>query len=84
MGDKVLINKKELEGAKGVIQFIGSLEGREGTYIGVELESPLGSHDGKYKDKQYFTCLDKYGIFIMEKYLLRADTKKEEPKQKEV
>jgi dynactin complex subunit len=74
----VLINKKELEGQRGTIQFIGALEGREGVYVGVELEQPLGTHDGKYKEKQYFSCPDKHGIFIMEKYLLKQEAHKSE------
>ena len=36
--------------------------GRE--WIGVELERPIGKHDGKVKKRRYFTATPKHGTFV--------------------
>lgn len=39
--------------------------GRE--WIGVELERPIGKHDGKVKSVRYFTAKAKHGTFVARK-----------------
>eukprot|EP00299_Pterocystis_sp_00344_P011403 c5314_g1_i2.p1 GENE.c5314_g1_i2~~c5314_g1_i2.p1 ORF type:complete len:282 (-),score=70.60 c5314_g1_i2:384-1193(-) len=50
---------------RGEVKYIGLLEGNNGYYIGVQLDLPEGRNDGSVKGKRYFTCADKYGIFVM-------------------
>lgn len=40
-------------------------------------QKPLGTHNGKFKDKSYFSCEDNHGIFIFEKYLAKEGAKLE-------
>lgn len=49
---------------RGSIQYIGPMEGRRGRWIGVELDDPEGSTDGKYNGKRYFLCQHLYGEFV--------------------
>ena len=50
---------------RGKIAFIGATAfDKKGTWIGVELDEPFGDNDGSKKNKAYFKCNDKYGIFV--------------------
>eukprot|EP00750_Incisomonas_marina_P011700 INCI16405.2.p1 GENE.INCI16405.2~~INCI16405.2.p1 ORF type:complete len:393 (+),score=41.55 INCI16405.2:102-1181(+) len=48
----------------GVVRFIGTTEFSAGEWIGVELDSPLGKHDGAVRGQRYFTCRPKHGVFL--------------------
>ncbi|XP_078682746.1 uncharacterized protein LOC144917066 isoform X3 [Branchiostoma floridae x Branchiostoma belcheri] len=59
LGDRVTIG-----GAKcGVLSYIGTVHFSQGAWCGIELDEPIGNHDGKVQDVQYFECRDKHGIF---------------------
>ncbi|XP_019625115.1 PREDICTED: mucin-12-like isoform X2 [Branchiostoma belcheri] len=59
LGDRVTIG-----GAKcGVLSYIGTVHFSQGEWCGIELDEPIGNHDGKVQDVQYFECRDKHGIF---------------------
>jgi len=49
-----------------LLEFAGKTQfdpaGRE--WIGVELERPIGKHDGKVKNVRYFTSKPKHGTFV--------------------
>lgn len=61
-------------GRRGVIRWIGeggkrdvedTLIGlRDGHWIGVEFDEPVGKNDGNHNKKQYFTCAKPYGGFV--------------------
>merc|ERR1719233_2289997 len=48
----------------GVARFIGPLEDKPGTFVGVELFSPTGLNDGTRKGFFYFEAKMKHGIFV--------------------
>lgn len=49
----------------GEIKYIGKVPNKgQGYFIGIKLDLPFGNNDGKHISIQYFTCLDKYGIFV--------------------
>ena len=55
----------ELVGARrGEVKYVGKVKGQRGYWIGVKLDEPTGDSDGKVKDKQYFECPMKFGIFV--------------------
>ncbi|ETO05945.1 hypothetical protein RFI_31450, partial [Reticulomyxa filosa] len=58
------------DGQTGVIQFIGSVDFAEGTWIGLVLDdfSPNAT-DGTVKNKPYFRTKPQRGFFIKQKYL---------------
>ena len=49
---------------RGQVKFNGFVKELNGTFIGIELDEPLGKNDGSIKGKRYFTCSNKYGTFI--------------------
>ena len=40
----------------GVTKYVGSVEGNSGNWVGLELDEPLGKHDGTINGKSYFTA----------------------------
>lgn len=44
--------------ATGTVRYIGALEGKPGSWIGVEWDDPeRGTNDGVFQGTRYFTCL---------------------------
>lgn len=37
---------------------------QNGTWIGIELDTPTGKNDGTVQNIQYFSCKPKHGIFV--------------------
>merc|ERR1712159_154281 len=50
-------------GRRGCVKFCGALEGKEGVWVGVELDDPLGKNDGSAGTVRYFTCAENHGTF---------------------
>lgn len=48
----------------GEIMYVGLLDGKKGTFVGVKFDEPLGTNDGSLEGKQYFECGPKYGSFL--------------------
>jgi len=49
---------------RGTIKFIGEVTWISGHWVGVEMDEPMGKHNGKGPDgKQYFECMNKCGVF---------------------
>ncbi|GAA5867390.1 hypothetical protein JCM1840_002120 [Sporobolomyces johnsonii] len=66
VGDEVTL---EVAGEKmeGVVRFIGEVEGKAGTWGGVELDGAFagrGKNDGSVKGTQYFACPPACGLFL--------------------
>lgn len=60
IGDRVCIPDKELF---GFVRFIGEIEGVKSTWVGIELDQPMGKNDGSVKGRYYFRCKPKHGVF---------------------
>ncbi|KAH8828368.1 hypothetical protein DL96DRAFT_1815613 [Flagelloscypha sp. PMI_526] len=64
VGDDVRI---ESLGYEGRLQYVGEIDGKPGTWAGVELSGGFhgkGKNDGSVNGKQYFTCPPKCGVFV--------------------
>lgn len=48
----------------GVARFIGPVEGKEGIFVGVELFTPTGLHNGTRNELFYFEARPNHGIFV--------------------
>ncbi|KAI3644635.1 hypothetical protein MP228_010799 [Amoeboaphelidium protococcarum] len=49
---------------KGYIRYVGNVDGRQGLWIGVEYDEPVGRHDGSFKGVTYFQCKHGHGSFV--------------------
>jgi len=49
---------------QGVVRYIGHVSFQEGVLIGVELDKPSGDNNGTVKDRFYFKCKEKHGVFV--------------------
>lgn len=47
----------------GTVKYKGHLNGEEGNWVGVQLEYPLGRHNGCWRGRQYFKCPANCGLF---------------------
>ncbi|CAB3979641.1 Hypothetical predicted protein [Paramuricea clavata] len=55
---------KDGEIFQGTVRYKGGLITREGNWVGVELDKPVGYTSGLFKGYKYFQCNAKRGIFI--------------------
>ncbi|XP_071499016.1 uncharacterized protein [Diadema antillarum] len=49
---------------EGTVKYKGGLTNVTGDWVGIELDEPVGKHNGLYKGRQYFSCRNKHGIFV--------------------
>ncbi|XP_064103663.1 kinesin-like protein KIF13A isoform X4 [Macrobrachium nipponense] len=54
----------------GVISYIGHTEFAAGTWVGVELDVPMGKNDGSVNGVRYFACRPKCGMFVKPEKLM--------------
>lgn len=48
----------------GIIRFIGPTDFKEGIWVGIELDIPLGRNDGQVLGHRYFSCKPGHGLFV--------------------
>lgn len=72
LGKRVNIGDK----CSGVVRYIGPVKGKEGDWVGLELDEALGTNDGSYEGNSYFSCKKGYGLFVATKRLEHEMTKK--------
>eukprot|EP00730_Choanoeca_flexa_P014598 TRINITY_DN6440_c0_g1_i1.p1 TRINITY_DN6440_c0_g1~~TRINITY_DN6440_c0_g1_i1.p1 ORF type:complete len:448 (+),score=83.22 TRINITY_DN6440_c0_g1_i1:93-1436(+) len=60
VGDKVSIANNR----RGVVKYLGTVHFASGTYAGVQLDDPLGKHNGTVDGQTYFTCKQYYGVMV--------------------
>ena len=77
VGDRVRIG-----GIKtGTLLYFGPIHVAPGTWCGIALEEPDGTHDGLVNDVRYFTCRKKHGIFAPVEKVSHVDIKKTQVSQ---
>ena len=64
VGMKVSMHRSDGRLSRGTIRWIGLLPNLIGEYVGVELETQTGRHDGYLNGIRYFKCKEKCGIFV--------------------
>eukprot|EP00842_Homolaphlyctis_polyrhiza_P005405 jgi/Hompol1/5866/HPOL_000116-RA len=64
IGDRVCVVINE-ERCLGVLKYVGVFEaGSAGVWCGIQLDRPLGTHDGTVRGRRYFECKENHGIFV--------------------
>ncbi len=54
----------------GWVRFVGKHKENDRIHIGVELESPVGDHDGEVDGHRYFSCAAARGVLVWERDIL--------------
>lgn len=49
---------------RGTVFFVGETEFKPSIWVGIELDEPVGKHNGSVQNKEYFKCREKHGIFL--------------------
>lgn len=48
----------------GTVRYVGPIDFADGVWIGVELRSPKGRHDGVVQGKRYFNAKPEHGVLV--------------------
>ncbi|XP_020674403.1 tubulin-folding cofactor B isoform X2 [Dendrobium catenatum] len=77
VGDRCEVEPGE---KRGVVKFVGKVENRgPGFWIGIQLDEPLGKHDGMVNGKRYFECLPQHGILLRPEKVKVGDYPERDP-----
>lgn len=52
------------------VRFVGTTQFAAGTWVGVELDSPIGKNNGSVQGVVYFSCRMNYGLFLREENVI--------------
>ncbi|ETN70388.1 CAP-Gly domain protein, partial [Necator americanus] len=64
VGDRCEVRVRGATTRRGIVSFKGETKFREGIWIGVTYDLPVGKNDGAVADVRYFQCADKHGGFV--------------------
>ncbi|XP_032869740.1 kinesin-like protein KIF13A isoform X4 [Amblyraja radiata] len=56
----------------GTIRYVGAVDFSAGLWVGVELDTPAGKHQGSIHGKEYFRCDPSCGVFVRPNRLLQV------------
>jgi dynactin 1 len=62
--DLAVGNRVSTANGPGTVRFVGTTAFAGGKWVGVELDAPVGKHNGTVQGKSYFSCRDGHGIFV--------------------
>eukprot|EP01083_Nonionella_stella_P037059 101066_1 len=78
VGNTVLLCKQR----EGIVRYVGPVEGRRGTFYGIELTKGNGDTDGSIKTKRYFKCSAGKGKFVPAGSIMRKKSKTKKRKRR--
>ncbi|WKY08891.1 hypothetical protein Q1695_001792 [Nippostrongylus brasiliensis] len=64
VGERCEVRVRGAMSRRGVVSFVGETKFREGLWVGVTYDEPVGKNDGAVAGTRYFQCADKHGGFV--------------------
>ncbi|XP_061384915.1 dynactin subunit 1 isoform X7 [Danaus plexippus] len=71
LGQRVMVIGKEV---KGSIAYVGNPTFASGKWIGIILDEPKGKNNGTLRGHAYFSCEEKYGVFVRQTQIQLLDS----------
>ena len=69
----VRVQLKDGNQEEGIVRYFGNVEIAPGTWVGVELNKPVGRNNGTVKGVTYFSCPDEHGVFVLENAVTKLE-----------
>ena len=77
IGDRVSVTGPNGTRDVGTLLFKGNVQFAPGVWAGVELDRPVGRHDGRENDIRYFRCRPNHGVLVPGHDLIPASEEEE-------